>query len=93
MPPPIDQARWFAEEVQPHEPALRAYADAPLSEIIADFNRYNQHKLVVADARLAERRFGGTFPAGDYASLVQLLEKTFGVVVERRERETLLRLP
>ena len=25
MPPPIDQARWFAEEVQPHEPALRAY--------------------------------------------------------------------
>jgi len=69
------------------------YADAPLSEIIADFNRYNQHKLVVADARLAERRFGGTFPAGDYASLVQLLEKTFGVVVERRERETVLRLP
>jgi len=69
------------------------YADAPLSEIIADFNRYNQHKIVVADARLAERRFGGTFPAGDYGSLVQLLEKTFGVVVERRERETVLRLP
>jgi len=69
------------------------YADAPLAEIVADFNRYNRHKLVVADARLAERRFGGTFSAGDYASLVQLLEMTFGVVVERRERETLLRLP
>lgn len=25
MPPPIDQARWFAEEVQPLEPELRAY--------------------------------------------------------------------
>lgn len=24
-PPPSDQARWFAEEVQTHEPALRAY--------------------------------------------------------------------
>lgn len=70
-----------------------AYSDAPLSEIIADFNRYNQHKIVVADARLAGRRFGGTFSAGDYVSLVQLLEKTFGVVVERREHETLLRLP
>lgn len=69
------------------------YADAPLSEIIADFNRYNQHKIIVIDARLAGRRFGGTFPAGDYLSLVQLLEKTFGVVVERREHETLLRLP
>lgn len=26
--PPSDQARWFAEEVQPHEPALRAYLRA-----------------------------------------------------------------
>ena len=23
--PPTDQARWFSEQVQPHEPALRAY--------------------------------------------------------------------
>lgn len=69
------------------------YSDAPLSAIVADFNRHNQHQLVVADARLAHERFGGTFPAGDYRSLVQVLEKTFGVAVERRERETLLRLP
>ncbi len=26
--PPSEQARWFAEEVQPHEPALRAYLHA-----------------------------------------------------------------
>lgn len=24
-PPEVDQARWFADEVQPHEPALRGY--------------------------------------------------------------------
>ncbi|MBS0663304.1 MAG: sigma-70 family RNA polymerase sigma factor [Verrucomicrobia bacterium] len=24
-PPPTDQARWFAQEIQPHEAALRAY--------------------------------------------------------------------
>lgn len=69
------------------------YVDAPLSEIVADFNRYNQHRLVIADGRLAARRFGGSFSAGDYSSLVQLLEKTFGVVVERHARETILRLP
>jgi transmembrane sensor len=69
------------------------YVDAPLSEIIADFNRYNQHRLVIADPALASSRFGGTFPAGDYHSLVQLLEKSFGVKVERRDRETVLRLP
>jgi transmembrane sensor len=69
------------------------YSDAPLATIIADFNRFNQHRLVIADARLAHRRFGGTFPAGDYQSLVQVLERTFGVQVERREHETILRLP
>jgi transmembrane sensor len=68
------------------------YTDAPLAEIVADFNRYNQHRLVIADATLARRRFGGTFPAGDYRSLVQVLEETFDVVAERRERETVLRL-
>lgn len=26
--PPSEQARWFAKEVQPHEPALRAYLQA-----------------------------------------------------------------
>lgn len=26
--PPTEQARWFAEEVYPHEPALRAYLQA-----------------------------------------------------------------
>ena len=69
------------------------YVDVPLSEIVADFNRYNQHRLVIPDARLSAQHFGGTFSAGDYASFVQLLESTFGVVVERRDRETVLRLP
>jgi transmembrane sensor len=69
------------------------YVDAPLSEIIADFNRYNQHRLIIADPALASSRFGGAFPAGDYDSLLQLLEKSFGVQVERRDRETVLRLP
>ena len=70
-----------------------SYVDAPLSEIVADFNRYNQHRLVIVDPRLAGTRFGGTFLTGDYRSLVQLLEKTFDVIAERREGDTVLRLP
>jgi transmembrane sensor len=67
------------------------YVDAPLSEMIADFNRYNRHRLVIADPALAERRFGGTFQTDDYDSLVRLLEATFDVVAERRATETILR--
>jgi len=32
-PIPSDQARWFAEEVQPHEPALRAYLHSRFPDV------------------------------------------------------------
>lgn len=64
----------------------------PLREIVAEINRYNRHKLIVADAQLDEQRFGGSFPASDYATFVRMLEVDFGVVAERRETQTLLRL-
>lgn len=68
------------------------YADAPLAEIVADFNRYNPHQLRIADPALATRRFGATFPVDDYEALLRLLESTFGVRVERGENLTVLRL-
>lgn len=64
----------------------------PLADIVAEINRYNRHKLIVADPRLETRRFGGTFPAGDYVTLVRMLEANFDIVAERRGEETLLRL-
>lgn len=65
---------------------------APLSEIVAEVNRYSRHKLVIADAELETRKFGGSFPANDYATLVRMLEADFGVVAERKAEETLLRV-
>jgi transmembrane sensor len=65
---------------------------ARLEEIVVEMNRYNRHKLVVADSRLTERRFGGSFPAGDYDTIVRMLEANFGVVAERKKGETWLRL-
>jgi transmembrane sensor len=69
------------------------YVDASLADIVAEFNRYNMHQLIIADDKLARQRFGGTFPASDYESLVRLLESTFGVIADRREKDTILRLP
>jgi len=90
-----------APEVVPAEEVRHALAwqtrrldfdSAPLGEIVAEINRYNRHKLVVADPRLETRRFGGTFPAGDHATLVRMLEANFDIVAERRGEQTLLRL-
>ncbi len=68
------------------------FSDEPLVNVIAEFNRYNRHKLVIADARLAARRFGGKFPAHDYEAFVSFLTADFGVAVEQRENKTILRL-
>jgi transmembrane sensor len=67
------------------------FSGEPLANIAAEFNRYNRHRLVIADAELGAQRFGGKFPADDFETLVRLLETNFGVVVERRKNETVLR--
>ncbi len=68
------------------------FVATPLAEMVGEFNRYNKRRLVIADPRLAERRFGGTFPAGDYEEFVHLLESDFGIVAERDENEIRLKL-
>jgi transmembrane sensor len=68
------------------------FDSAPLEEIVAEMNRYNHHKLVIADGRLNAQRFGGSFPAGDCDTIVRMLEANFGVVSERVGGETRLRL-
>lgn len=64
----------------------------PLSEIVAEINRYNRHQLSIADERLRDRRFGGSFPATDHETVVRMLEADFGVVAERKSGETRLRM-
>jgi transmembrane sensor len=68
------------------------FVATPLASIVDEFNRYNRHKLVIADPRLAARRFGGTFAVGDHEELVRLLEANFGVMAERGATATRLRL-
>jgi transmembrane sensor len=56
----------------------------PLAELVTEFNRYNSQKLVVADAALGERRFGGSFRVDAPETFARLLETRFGLRVERR---------
>ena len=46
-----------------------------LSWIVAEFNRYNRSRLVIADEGLLDERFSGTFSADDPASFVMFLEQ------------------
>lgn len=70
---------------------LLAFEATPLADIVAQFNRFNRHQLIVADAALGRRRFGGSFRADDPEGFVALLAATADIAVERREHDTLLR--
>jgi len=67
------------------------FENAPLSAIVAEFNRYNRHKLVVADEELAASRFGGAFKPDDPEGLVRMLMDNFSVQVEQLDGVTVLR--
>jgi transmembrane sensor len=83
-----------------HEEAQRALAWrerrldfelAPLSEIVTEFNRHNRHQLVIGDAALAHKRFGGSFKSDDPEGFVRMLQESFGLIVEESEAATVLR--
>lgn len=58
------------------------FEDLPLADVVAEFNRYNRTKLVIADPALNAKRFSGTFRADGYEPFVRLLEENFGVASE-----------
>ena len=74
------------------QPRTLVFSDEPLAGIVAEFNRYNRHQLVITDPRLGTQRFGGKFPVRDHAALVSFLEANFQVVAETEGDRTRLRL-
>lgn len=62
---------------------LLVFADTPLAEAVARFNRHNAVQLVVGDASLGARPVGGSFKAGNVEAFVRLLEATEEITVER----------
>lgn len=62
-----------------------------LAVVAAEFNRYNERKLVIADPAVGRLRIGGYFRATDLESFVRVLQERFGIVAVREAGRTLLR--
>ena len=67
------------------------FSNTPLSEIAAQFNRYNRVKLRIEGAELAAFELSANFDADDPQSLVELLETAFPVAAEHSPEEIVLR--
>lgn len=56
----------------------------PLGQAVAEFNRYNARKLVIADPEVAAIRVGGSFSPANVDGFTRLLELGFGLRTERQ---------
>jgi len=63
----------------------------PLGDVVADFNRYNHRKLVVADEATAAILIGGNFRADNLDAFIRLLSKAFEVSAFPHGDEIVLR--
>jgi len=59
------------------------FGPTPLSEVVAEFNRYNRHQLIIADPAIGSFRIGGTFLIHGYEDFVRVLEDHYGVRAQR----------
>jgi transmembrane sensor len=83
---PLEDARHLLDWQQ----GWLVFRDTPLSEAVAEFNRYNTRKLVVADAHVGTLRIGGSFRWDNEAGFVRLLEAGFPVRAETMPGQILL---
>jgi transmembrane sensor len=66
------------------QPRLLDFTDAPLAEIVAEFNRRNPVRLVLTDTGLAGKRLSATFRSDNVEGFVRLMESDFGMKAEWR---------
>lgn len=72
---PLDEAREFLT----WRDGYVAFHGIPLAEAVREFNRYNAHKIVIADPSLDSLRVGGNFRLDNSAGFVRLMQEIFPV--------------
>ena len=63
---------------------------ATLADAAAEFNRYNEVKLVIADAHVGAMKFSSAFPTNGVEAFVRVAQKSFGLHAERRNDEIII---
>jgi transmembrane sensor len=61
-----------------------------LSEVAAEFNRYNHRKLVIADQSAARITIGGTFEANNVAAFADVVKDDIALHVEKHADEIVI---
>jgi transmembrane sensor len=62
---------------------MLVFDHASVAAAVKEFNRYNDEKLIVADAHAGALTFSSAFPINGIEAFVRLAQKTLGLHVER----------
>lgn len=66
------------------QPRLLDFDNAPLNQIVAEFNQRNQVRLVLADRSLESMRLSSSFWSDNVEGFVRLMESSFGLTADWR---------
>ncbi len=69
---------------------MLVFNNTTLQAAAAEFNRYNDRKIVVADSATARLTIDGTFPVNDAANFTNLAQAILGLHVEYQGNETVI---
>jgi transmembrane sensor len=69
------------------------FESTPLTEVAAEFNRYNERQLVVSGPALADFRVTGIFSSADVSSLLRFLRAQRNIRIEETDRDIRISRP
>ncbi len=69
---------------------LLTFKDTQLADAVAEFNRYNTHKLRISDAEVGHLKINGTFQAENAAVFAASVQELFGLRISRNGVDTTL---
>lgn len=72
---------------------MLSFDQAPLTDVVAEFNRYNRTRLVVTDAQTGRIPIGGSFQASSIDSFTRLLRDAYGLRIERDDQTVKISSP
>lgn len=70
---------------------MLAFEGRTMAEAAAEFSRYSDFRIIVADPRLAGRRVTGWFSSSDPRGFAHAVAASFGAVAEDRENAVIIR--
>lgn len=79
------------EEILSWRQGYLVFRDSALAEAVAEFNRYNIRKMVIADPSIADLKIGGHFRATSTDVFLWMLQNGFPVTVEEGDQEVVLK--